>query len=73
MTMMKLEKLDRYIMMMLPLTGICLRTIFFKLTNYFTEVQLCPLYRLLDREQIGNEEAAMDDEEEDGFLKAFKV
>ncbi|PIA60920.1 hypothetical protein AQUCO_00300438v1 [Aquilegia coerulea] len=29
--------------------------------------------RLLDREQIGNEEATVDDEEEDGFLKAFKV
>ncbi|CAI9092629.1 OLC1v1027924C1 [Oldenlandia corymbosa var. corymbosa] len=29
--------------------------------------------RLLDREQVGNEETAVDDEEEDGFLKAFKV
>lgn len=29
--------------------------------------------RLLDREQIGDEEASLDDEEEDGFLKAFKV
>ncbi|XWS70486.1 hypothetical protein CRYUN_Cryun03dG0052200 [Craigia yunnanensis] len=29
--------------------------------------------RLLDREQVGDEEASMDDEEEDGFLKAFKV
>ncbi|KAL5724023.1 DNA helicase [Ranunculus cassubicifolius] len=29
--------------------------------------------RLLDRDQIENEEATMDDEEEDGFLKAFKV
>ncbi|KAE8701589.1 CHD3-type chromatin-remodeling factor PICKLE [Hibiscus syriacus] len=29
--------------------------------------------RLLDREQVGDEEAALDDEEEDGFLKAFKV
>ncbi|KAK8660697.1 hypothetical protein V6N13_051612 [Hibiscus sabdariffa] len=29
--------------------------------------------RLLDREQVGNEEASVDDEEEDGFLKAFKV
>ncbi|CAN1325301.1 CHD3-type chromatin-remodeling factor PICKLE [Linum perenne] len=29
--------------------------------------------RLLDREQIGEEEATLDDEEEDGFLKAFKV
>ncbi|XP_077222222.1 chromatin remodeling factor CHD3 (PICKLE) isoform X2 [Tasmannia lanceolata] len=29
--------------------------------------------RLLDREQVGNEEASIDDEEEDGFLKAFKV
>ncbi|KAK4415413.1 CHD3-type chromatin-remodeling factor PICKLE [Sesamum alatum] len=29
--------------------------------------------RLLDREQVGDEEAAVDDEEEDGFLKAFKV
>ncbi|KAG8375831.1 hypothetical protein BUALT_Bualt10G0141200 [Buddleja alternifolia] len=29
--------------------------------------------RLLDREQIEEEEASLDDEEEDGFLKAFKV
>ncbi|XP_050216353.1 CHD3-type chromatin-remodeling factor PICKLE [Mercurialis annua] len=29
--------------------------------------------RLLDREQVGNEETSVDDEEEDGFLKAFKV
>ncbi|CAA2986759.1 CHD3-type chromatin-remodeling factor PICKLE [Olea europaea subsp. europaea] len=29
--------------------------------------------RLLDREQVGDEEATLDDEEEDGFLKAFKV
>ncbi|XP_042503732.1 CHD3-type chromatin-remodeling factor PICKLE [Macadamia integrifolia] len=29
--------------------------------------------RLLDRDQVGAEETTMDDEEEDGFLKAFKV
>lgn len=29
--------------------------------------------RLLDREQAGDEESTMDDEEEDEFLKAFKV
>ncbi|XP_047969481.1 CHD3-type chromatin-remodeling factor PICKLE [Salvia hispanica] len=29
--------------------------------------------RLLNRDQIGEEEALLDDEEEDGFLKAFKV
>ncbi|GER35306.1 chromodomain helicase DNA binding protein [Striga asiatica] len=29
--------------------------------------------RLLNREQIGEEEASLEDEEEDGFLKAFKV
>uniref|UniRef100_A0A6N2N8A0 CHD3-type chromatin-remodeling factor PICKLE n=1 Tax=Salix viminalis TaxID=40686 RepID=A0A6N2N8A0_SALVM len=29
--------------------------------------------RLLDREQVGVEETSLDDEEEDGFLKAFKV
>ncbi|XP_014500994.1 CHD3-type chromatin-remodeling factor PICKLE isoform X3 [Vigna radiata var. radiata] len=29
--------------------------------------------RLLDRDQVGDEEATLDDEEEDGFLKAFKV
>ncbi|XAR71032.1 DNA helicase [Bertholletia excelsa] len=29
--------------------------------------------RLLNREQVGDEEATLDDEEEDGFLKAFKV
>ncbi|OMO90719.1 hypothetical protein COLO4_18937 [Corchorus olitorius] len=29
--------------------------------------------RLLDREQVDDEEAPVDDEEEDGFLKAFKV
>ncbi|XP_068652707.1 CHD3-type chromatin-remodeling factor PICKLE-like [Aristolochia californica] len=29
--------------------------------------------RLLDRGQVGNEEASNDDEAEDGFLKAFKV
>ncbi|KAK9280656.1 hypothetical protein L1049_014353 [Liquidambar formosana] len=29
--------------------------------------------RLLDREHVGDEEATLDDEEENGFLKAFKV
>ncbi|KAF5461360.1 hypothetical protein F2P56_017465 [Juglans regia] len=29
--------------------------------------------RLLDREHAGDEDATLDDEEEDGFLKAFKV
>ncbi|KAK9101787.1 hypothetical protein Sjap_019041 [Stephania japonica] len=29
--------------------------------------------RLLDREQVNDEETTVDDEEEDGFLKAFKV
>ncbi|XP_054798276.1 CHD3-type chromatin-remodeling factor PICKLE isoform X2 [Prosopis cineraria] len=29
--------------------------------------------RLLDREQVGVEEAILDDEDDDGFLKAFKV
>ncbi|PON99206.1 histone H3-K9 methyltransferase [Trema orientale] len=29
--------------------------------------------RLLDRDQAGDEESTVDDEEEDGFLKAFKV
>ncbi|CAL0327180.1 unnamed protein product [Lupinus luteus] len=29
--------------------------------------------RLLDRDQVGNEEATLEDEDEDGFLKAFKV
>ncbi|KAF5936281.1 hypothetical protein HYC85_027410 [Camellia sinensis] len=29
--------------------------------------------RLLNRDQLGDEDATMDDEEEDGFLKAFKV
>ncbi|GMJ11122.1 CYTOKININ-HYPERSENSITIVE 2, hypersensitive to red and blue 2, GYMNOS [Hibiscus trionum] len=29
--------------------------------------------RLLDREQAGDEESSVDDEEDDGFLKAFKV
>ncbi|KAJ4827142.1 hypothetical protein Tsubulata_024448 [Turnera subulata] len=29
--------------------------------------------RLLDREHVGDEEASLDEEEEDGFLKAFKV
>ncbi|KAL8539594.1 hypothetical protein ACS0TY_001269 [Phlomoides rotata] len=29
--------------------------------------------RLLNREQVGEEEAVLDDEEENGFLKAFKV
>jgi chromodomain-helicase-DNA-binding protein 4 len=33
----------------------------------------CFFNRLLDREQIGDEETSLDDEEEDGFLKAFKV
>jgi len=33
----------------------------------------CFLNRLLDREQVGDEETSLDDEEEDGFLKAFKV
>ncbi|XP_019437785.1 PREDICTED: CHD3-type chromatin-remodeling factor PICKLE-like isoform X2 [Lupinus angustifolius] len=29
--------------------------------------------RLLDRDQVGNEEVTLEDEDEDGFLKAFKV
>lgn len=29
--------------------------------------------RLLNRDQVVDEDAAMDDEEEDSFLKAFKV
>ncbi|OIV96461.1 hypothetical protein TanjilG_07853 [Lupinus angustifolius] len=29
--------------------------------------------RLLNRDQVGNEEATLEDEDEDGFLKAFKV
>jgi len=29
--------------------------------------------RLLDRDQAGDDEALLDDEDEDGFLKAFKV
>lgn len=29
--------------------------------------------RILDRELIGDEETSLDEEEEDGFLKAFKV
>uniref|UniRef100_A0A2P2L869 Chromodomain helicase DNA binding protein n=1 Tax=Rhizophora mucronata TaxID=61149 RepID=A0A2P2L869_RHIMU len=29
--------------------------------------------RLLDREQLGDEEVSLEDEEEEGFLKAFKV
>jgi hypothetical protein len=29
--------------------------------------------RLLDRDQVVDEEATLDDEDEDGFLKAFKV
>lgn len=28
---------------------------------------------MLDREQVGDEEAILDDEDDDGFLKAFKV
>ncbi|KAJ6354727.1 hypothetical protein OIU77_005351 [Salix suchowensis] len=31
------------------------------------------IHQLLDREQIGDEETSLDDEEEDGFLKAFKM
>lgn len=34
---------------------------------------LCFFHRLLDRDQVGDEEASLDDEDEDGFLKAFKV
>ena len=30
-------------------------------------------YRLLDRDQVGDEEATLDDDEDNGFLKAFKV
>lgn len=29
--------------------------------------------RLLDRDQVEHEVATLDDEDEDGFLKAFKV
>lgn len=29
--------------------------------------------RLLDRDQVVDEDTTLDDEEEDGFLKAFKV
>lgn len=33
----------------------------------------CSRCRLLNRDQVGDEETLLDDEEEDGFLKAFKV
>ncbi|PIN02471.1 DNA helicase [Handroanthus impetiginosus] len=43
-------------------------------------VKSCEIYcdddaidRLLDRDQVGDKEASIDDKEEDGFLKAFKV
>lgn len=34
---------------------------------------LLSFLRLLNREQFGDEDAVLDDEEEDSFLKAFKV
>jgi len=75
MRMMKLANPAKSIMMLLLLIGkqaffssnvkigICLRNLFLV---YF-------LNRLLDRDQVGDEEATLDDEDEDGFLKAFKV
>lgn len=47
----------------------CLNFFFSSYSFYFFTL----FYRLLDRDQVENEEAAVDDEEDDGFLKAFKV
>lgn len=41
-----------------------------EVADFFT---MFSLDRLLDRDQIENEEASLDDEEDDSFLKAFKV
>lgn len=44
--------------------------LFFVIHNKSTSLVEC---RLLNREQIEDEESSLYDEEEDGFLKAFKV
>lgn len=46
--------------------------VFYKIynsSNFF----ILLFFRLLDREQVRDEDAAVNDEEEDSFLKAFKV
>lgn len=77
MRMMKQENPAKFIMMMLQQIGISIFSthlilntfnIFYWKINY----QVI-FYRLLDREQAVDEEATVDDEEENGFLKAFKV
>jgi hypothetical protein len=41
------------------------------LANFLSRIFL--YIRLLDRDQVGDEEATLDDEDENGLLKAFKV
>lgn len=45
---------------------------FYKMYN-LSNLFILLILRLLDREQVGDEDAAVNDEEDDSFLKAFKV
>ena len=72
MRMMKLEKLARFIMMMLRLRGTLMKLLFSILDVIFSH-QILSFGRLLNRDQIEGDGSSVDDEEDDDFLKAFKV
>jgi hypothetical protein len=75
MRMMKQENPVKSIMMQLLSIGnqafCCKHEIGICLKIYSTYIFLHN--RLLDRDQVVDEETTLDDEDEDGFLKAFKV
>ena len=81
MKMMKQENPVKFIMMMLQSIGKYYRK---RLFSWLTAFKcMCPTFlfmllvffvdRLLDRDQAGDDDALLEDEDEDGFLKAFKV
>lgn len=75
MKMMKLGSPVKFTTTMLPQIGELpsfVISITYEIINNQREIVM--LYdRLLDREQVGGEETTVEDDEDDGFLKAFKV
>lgn len=75
MKMMKRENLGKFIMMMRLSIGdnsVSYANVY-HLREKYSAYKTASFVRLLDREQVGDEEANLDEPEEDGFLKAFKV
>lgn len=81
MKMMKQENPVKFIMMMLQQIGkFCRKLLVLLIDSFQMLLDVCAqlffyffVDRLLDREQAGDDEALLEDEDEDGFLKAFKV